>query len=54
MELLKIAYARAKEADPDCVVIAAGLAQTTENWVPRNLSDLDLPGAMYAPAQGAL
>lgn len=47
VELLKIAYRRAKEADPDCVVIAAGLAQTTEMG-PRNLSDLVFLERMYA------
>ncbi|MHB1319013.1 MAG: cellulase family glycosylhydrolase [Anaerolineae bacterium] len=47
VELLKIAYARAKEADPDCVVIAAGLAQTTESG-PRNLSDIVFLERMYA------
>jgi len=47
VELLKVAYRRAKEADPDCVVIAAGLAQTTEQG-PRNLSDLVYLERMYA------
>jgi hypothetical protein len=47
VELLKVAYARAKEADPECVVIAAGLAQTTEMG-PRNLSDLVFLERMYA------
>ncbi|MGI6368028.1 MAG: hypothetical protein ACOX2L_06645 [Anaerolineae bacterium] len=46
-QLLQVAYRRAKEADPDCVVIAAGLAQTTENG-PRNLSDLVFLERMYA------
>ena len=44
VELLKIAYRRAKEADPNCVIVAAGLAQTTEEtpleFGPRNVSDL--------------
>jgi len=57
VELLKIAYRRAKEADPDCVVIAAGLAQTTEDtpWEfgPRNVSDLIYLEEMYrAGVQG--
>ncbi|MFO7697339.1 MAG: cellulase family glycosylhydrolase [Anaerolineae bacterium] len=47
VELLKVAYARAKEADPECVVIAAGLAQTIEMG-PRNLSDLVFLERMYA------
>lgn len=47
VELLQVAYRRAKEADPDCVVIAAGLAQTTEMG-PRNLSDLVFLERMYA------
>ena len=55
--LLQTAYARAKEADPDCVIIAAGLAQTTEEtpWEfgPRNVSDLIYLEEMYrAGAQG--
>jgi hypothetical protein len=52
VRLLQIAYRRAKEADPDCVIIAAGLAQTTENAPPesdpRNLSDLIYLERMYA------
>jgi hypothetical protein len=51
VELLRIAYQRAKEADPDCVVIAAGLAQTTELG-PRNLSDLDFLERMYDAGAG--
>lgn len=46
VELLKIAYTRAKEADPDCVILAAGLAQTIETG-PRNLSDLIYLERMY-------
>ncbi len=50
--LLKVGYTRAKEADPDCVIIAAGLAQTTENtpaeFGPRNMSDLVYLERMYA------
>ena len=30
VRLLQIAYRRAKEADPECVILSAGLAQTTE------------------------
>ena len=30
VELLKVAYARAKEADPNCIVLMAGLAPTLE------------------------
>jgi hypothetical protein len=57
VELLKIAYRRAKEADPDCVIIAAGLAQTTEEtpleFGPRNMSDLLYLEEMYqAGAKG--
>ncbi len=56
-ELLKIAYRRAKQADPDCVIIAAGLAQTTEEAPlelgPRNISDLLYLERMYeAGVQG--
>jgi len=51
-ELLKVAYRRAKEADPDCVIISAALAQTTEEtpaeFGPRNVSDLLYLEAMYA------
>lgn len=57
VELLKIAYRRAKEADPDCVILAAGLAQTTEETAPefgpRNVSDLLYLQRMYeAGARG--
>jgi len=49
--LLKVAYARAKAVDPDCVIIAAGLAQTTEEtppeFGPRNVSDLLFLERMY-------
>jgi uncharacterized protein (DUF427 family) len=49
--LLQIAYRRAKEADPQCVILAAGLAQTTEEtpWEfgPRNVSDLLYLEEMY-------
>jgi len=50
-ELLKIAYRRAKEADPNCVILAAGLAQNTEEvpdeYGPRNMSDLLYLERMY-------
>ena len=57
VKLLQVAYRRAKEADPDCVVICAGLAQTTEEtpreFEPRNMSDLLYLEEMYlAGAQG--
>jgi hypothetical protein len=45
-ELLRVAYRRAKEADPNCVILAAGLAQTTEKG-PRNMSDLLYLERMY-------
>ena len=51
VRLLQIAYRRAKQADPDCVIIAAGLAQTTEEtpaeFGPRNMSDLLYLEKMY-------
>ncbi len=46
VRLLQIAYRRAKEADPDCVILSAGLAQTTEMG-PMNLSDLTFLQQMY-------
>ena len=46
VELLKIAYTRAKEADPDCVILSAGLAQTVEGG-PRNLDDTVFLEQMY-------
>lgn len=50
--LLQVAYQRAKEADPDCVILSAGLAQTTETG-PMNLNDLDYLQQMYdAGVQG--
>ena len=45
--LLKVGYTRAKEADPDVVVLSAGLAPTIETG-PRNLSDLIFLERMYA------
>jgi hypothetical protein len=44
--LLKLGYARAKEADPQAVIISAGLAQTLEEG-PRNLNDLVFLRQMY-------
>ena len=46
VRLLRIAYERAKEADPDCVILSAGLAPTTEQG-PKNLSDLTFLEEMY-------
>ncbi|UCC77549.1 MAG: cellulase family glycosylhydrolase, partial [Anaerolineales bacterium] len=52
VRLLQIAYRRAKEADPDCVILSAGLAQTIETG-PMNLSDLTYLQQMYdAGAKG--
>ncbi len=52
VRLLQVAYRRAKEADPDCVILSAGLAQTTELG-PMNLSDLIYLQQMYdAGAKG--
>ena len=46
VKLLQVAYRRAKEANPDCVIISAGLAQTIETG-PKNLSDLTYLQQMY-------
>jgi hypothetical protein len=52
VELLRVAYVRAKAADPDCVILSAGLAQTTEKG-PRDLDDLLYLQQMYdAGARG--
>ena len=52
VELLKVGYTRAKEADPDCIVLSAGLAPTLEMG-PMNLSDLVFLEQMYdAGARG--
>jgi polysaccharide biosynthesis protein PslG len=55
-ELLAIAYRRAKEADPNCVILAAGLAQNTEELPdelgPRNMSDLLYLERMYQAGVG--
>jgi hypothetical protein len=45
-ELLKVGYTRAKEADPDVVILSAGLAPTTE-VSERNLMDLVFLQRMY-------
>jgi hypothetical protein len=45
-ELLKVGYARAKEADPEAVILSAGLAPTTE-VTPENLADLVFLQRMY-------
>jgi hypothetical protein len=45
-ELLKVAYQRAKEADPEAVILSAGLAPTTER-TERNLEDLIFLQRMY-------
>ena len=44
--LLKIGYERAKQVDPNVVIISAGLAQTLETG-PRNVSDLIFLQQMY-------
>jgi hypothetical protein len=45
-ELLKVGYTRAKEADPEAVILCAGLAPTTE-MTERNLEDLVFLQRMY-------
>jgi hypothetical protein len=45
-ELLKVAHARAKEADPEAIILSAGLAPTTE-MTPENLMDLVFLERMY-------
>ena len=44
--LLKIGYTRAKAADPDCVIISAGLAQTVDES-GKNMSELIFLQEMY-------
>ncbi|MBI2861627.1 MAG: cellulase family glycosylhydrolase [Chloroflexi bacterium] len=46
VQLLRIAYTRAKEADPHSVIIAAALAPTIEEG-PVNLNDIDFLRGMY-------
>ena len=50
-ELLKIGYNRAKEADPDCVIISGALASTIELG-PRNLNDFIFLQRMYDAGAG--
>jgi hypothetical protein len=45
-ELLKVGYQRAKEADPEAIILSAGLAPTTER-TERNLEDLIFLQRMY-------
>lgn len=48
VELLSVAYRRAKEADPECQVLSAPLAVNTEDSaIRRNLSDLVYLEEMY-------
>ena len=49
--LLRIAYQRAKEADPNVVILSAPLAQTLENSA-RNMSDINFLRGMYAAGAG--
>jgi polysaccharide biosynthesis protein PslG len=52
VRLLKIGYTRAKAADPNVVILSAGLAQTIEQG-PKNVSDLTFLQQMYdAGARG--
>jgi hypothetical protein len=46
VQLLQLAYRRAKQADPNCVILSAGLAQTLETG-PMNLNDLTYLQQMY-------
>ncbi len=50
-ELLKIGYTRAREADPDCVIISGALASTIELG-PRNLNDFIFLQRMYDAGAG--
>jgi polysaccharide biosynthesis protein PslG len=47
VRLLKVGYQRAKEADPNAVILSAPLAITLERS-SRNMSDLDFLSGMYA------
>ena len=49
--LLKLGYTRAKQADPQVVIISAGLAQTTEDG-PDNLNDVTFLEQMYDAGAG--
>lgn len=46
-EMLRVAYTRAKAADPSVVILSAPLGQTLEN-TSRNMSDLAYLDALYA------
>ncbi|HUW94806.1 MAG TPA: hypothetical protein VMW58_03395, partial [Anaerolineae bacterium] len=50
-ELLEVGYTRAKEADPNVVILSAGLAPTTE-MSERNLMDLVFLQRMYDAGAG--
>jgi hypothetical protein len=50
-ELLKVGYTRAKEADPDCVIISGALASTIELG-PHNLNDFIFLQRMYDAGAG--
>lgn len=53
VELLRVAYGRAKEADPGIVVVTAGLAPTLARpGDPRAMSDLRFLQAMYDAGAG--
>ena len=57
VKLLQVAYRRAKEANPQCVILSAGLAQNIEEtppeFGPRNMSDVLYLEKMYeAGAKG--
>jgi len=47
VSLLRIAYQKAKQADPNALILSAPLAQTTETG-PLNLNELDYLNGMYA------
>ncbi len=50
-DLLKVAYTRAKEADPNVVILSAPLAQTLEES-PANLTELKYMEALYKAGAG--
>ncbi|MBV8084153.1 MAG: hypothetical protein JO247_04990 [Chloroflexi bacterium] len=52
VQMLKIAYQRAKDADPNAVILSAPLAITLEHS-DRNLSDIDYLKGMYAAGGSA-
>ena len=45
--LLEVAYRKIKEADPDTIIVSAGLAPTNERNDPHHVNDLDYLRAMY-------